>query len=74
MDYTDQIIKELKKQGVKGNLTSNTNLKEVGLDSLDLMDMVVKLEDKFNIMVPDEELENIKTIGDLDKLIIKLKG
>ena len=30
-------------------------------DSLDVVDLVMSLEDEFNIEIPDEEIENIKT-------------
>ena len=33
-------------------------------DSLDVVDLVMSLEDEFGIEIPDEEIENIKTVGD----------
>lgn len=38
-------------------------------DSLDIVDLAMSIEDAFDIEVPDEELENIKTVGDIVKLI-----
>ena len=38
-------------------------------DSLDLVDLVMSFEDEFQIEVPDEDLENIKTFGDIVKYI-----
>ncbi|MDO4154707.1 MAG: acyl carrier protein [Candidatus Fimenecus sp.] len=38
-------------------------------DSLDLVDLVMSFEDEFQIEVPDEDLENIKTVGDIVKYI-----
>ena len=38
-------------------------------DSLDVVDLVMSLEDEFNIEIPDEEIENIKTVGDIVKYI-----
>jgi acyl carrier protein len=73
MNYQDLIIKTLKKRGAKGELNSNSEFKNMGIDSLDLMDMIVELEDKLEIRVPDDELENIRTIKDLTALVDKLK-
>ena len=42
---------------------------DLGADSLDVVEMLVTIEDEFNITVEDEEIENIKTIGDLVKFI-----
>ena len=38
---------------------------DLGADSLDLADLVMSLEDEFDLEVPDEDVEKIKTIGDL---------
>ncbi len=38
-------------------------------DSLDVVDLVMSLEDEFNIEIPDEEIENIKTVGDVVRYI-----
>ena len=38
-------------------------------DSLDLVDLVMSFEDEFQIEVPDEDVENIKTVGDIVKYI-----
>ena len=38
---------------------------DLNADSLDLVDLLMSLEDEFDVEVPDEEVENIKTVGDL---------
>jgi acyl carrier protein len=73
MNYQELIVKALKKRGAKGDLSPNSKFKNMGLDSLDLMDMVIQLEDELNIRVPDDELEELNTIKDLVDLINKLK-
>jgi acyl carrier protein len=37
---------------------------DLGADSLDLVEVVMALEDEFSLSIPDEALENIKTVGD----------
>ena len=34
-------------------------------DSLDVVDLVMSLEDEFSIEIPDEQIENVKTVGDI---------
>lgn len=34
-------------------------------DSLDIVDMVMTLEDEFGIEVPDDAIENLRTVGDV---------
>ncbi|MBE6747744.1 MAG: acyl carrier protein [Ruminococcaceae bacterium] len=51
-------------------ITMNTTLNdELDIDSLDLVDLVMTVEDEFSIELPDEALEGMKTIGDLVKYI-----
>ena len=42
---------------------------DLGADSLDIVDLVMSLEEEFDVEVPDEEVENIKTVGDIVKFI-----
>ena len=38
---------------------------DLGADSLDVVDLLMSIEDEFDVEVPDEEIENIKTVGAL---------
>jgi acyl carrier protein len=42
---------------------------DLGADSLDLVELVMAFESEFNIDIPDEEAEKIKTVGDAVKKI-----
>lgn len=56
------------------SLTEQTSFKEdLGADSLDLFEMMMALEEEFNVEIPTDDLENIKTIGDVDQYIQKLQ-
>ncbi len=44
---------------------------DLGADSLDVVEMLMTLEDEFNVTVTDEESVNLKTVGDIVKLIDK---
>lgn len=53
-----------------GTLTESTSFKEdLGADSLDLFEMVMALEEEFNVEIPTEDLEGIQTIGDVEAYI-----
>jgi acyl carrier protein len=39
-------------------------LDDLGADSLDIVELVMSLEEKFDIEIPDEDAEKIQTIGD----------
>jgi len=38
---------------------------DLGADSLDLVDLAMALEENFHLDIPEEELENIRTVGDV---------
>ena len=47
-------------------ITADTDLQEdLGADSLDVVDLLMSIEDEFEVEVPDEQIENIKTVGSL---------
>jgi acyl carrier protein len=42
---------------------------DFGADSLDFVDLVMTLEEEFEVEFPDDEIKNIRTVGDLVKYI-----
>ena len=51
-------------------LTEETSFKDdLGADSLDLFEMVMAFEEEFEVEIPTEDLENIKTIGDVESYL-----
>ncbi len=53
-------------------LTLETDIaKDLNADSLDVVEVLMSIEDEFDVEIPDEEIENIKTIGDLVEYIEK---
>ena len=47
-------------------ITADTDLQEdLGADSLDVVDLLMSIKDEFEIEIPDDEIENIKTVGSL---------
>ena len=52
------------------DITLNSDIvDDLGADSLDLVDLVMSIEDEFEIEVPDEAIEEIKTVDDAVKYI-----
>lgn len=42
---------------------------DLGADSLDVVDLVMSFEEAFDIEIPDDQVEKIKTVGDIVKFI-----
>ena len=48
------------------NVTMDSDIiEDFEADSLDVVDLVMSLEDEFSIEIPDEHIENVKTVGDI---------
>jgi acyl carrier protein len=46
-------------------ITVDTTLEDLGADSLDLVELVMTLEDEFNIQIEDDAMDSLKTVGDV---------
>lgn len=61
-------IKEaiVEKLGVEeSKVTENASfINDLGADSLDTVELIMELENRFNIQIPDEDQEKIQTVGD----------
>jgi acyl carrier protein len=47
------------------NITIDTNLQEMGIDSLDVFTLLFELENAFKISIPDDDVRSIKTVNDI---------
>ncbi len=55
-------------------LTEDKSLRDdLGLDSLDTIDLTIKCERKFDIQIPDDVVENFSTVGDVVQYICASK-
>ena len=56
------------------DVTLESNIAEdLGGDSMDVVDLIMSIEDEFAIEVPDDQVENIKTVGDIVNYIENVK-
>lgn len=67
-EYIESTIKEVisEKLGVEKSKIKNENslVDDLGADSLDLVELTMEFEEKFNKQIPDEDAEKIKTVQD----------
>lgn len=48
----------------EADLTLETSFDDLNADSLDVVELIMALEEEFDIEIPDEDAEKIKTVGD----------
>lgn len=59
----------------EGWTTRETRLEEdLGLDSLDIVELAMDVEDEFHIEVKDRDLGKFSKVGDIIDYVLKLKG
>ena len=59
-----QILKITKKE-----VTLDSDIKSLGLDSLDVVDLLMDLEDKYGVEFENEEMTSLVTVNDVVKAI-----
>lgn len=64
MKYKDEVFKMISSRTSK-SFDLNTNIRDLGLDSLDLVEMVIEFQEKYGIEIPTQKMSQIKTIQDL---------
>jgi len=56
-------------------VTLDANIQDdLGADSLDVVDLVMSFQDEFDFEIPDDQVENFKTVGDVVKYIENKTG
>jgi acyl carrier protein len=68
LDKVKKIVAEQLEVGID-SLTLETTFEEIDADSLDIVELVMALEEEFDLEISDQEIENIKTVGDVVKYI-----
>lgn len=71
LDILFNILSE-KTGACKDELSIDTQLDTIIADSLELMEVIMEIEDEFDISIPNEDIVPFETIGDLSNYIEKL--
>lgn len=65
MNIKEQVLEGLKKVVNGKEVSLDSNLKELGLDSLDVVDMLMDLEEKFGIEFENDEMMAFNVVSDI---------
>ena len=68
MELQDKVIKlvsEATKMDVANIGPQTSFVDDLNLDSLDMVELMMKMEDEFGVEIPEDETENLKSIGDV---------
>lgn len=69
MDIKAKLADVFAKKAKDAKLDSETKLEDLGLDSLDKIELLYDIEDEFGIEFDNEEMQGFATVGDIYKAI-----
>ena len=71
-DVRDVVVEQLSVPAENVKMDSNI-IEDLGADSLDVVELVMALEEKFDVEIPDSDAEKLKTIADVVSFVEGLK-
>jgi acyl carrier protein len=73
---TDVVRRMLIERSINHPLTEDADLREVGLTSLDMVDLVLSVESAFDLQIPEIQITpaNFRSIASIDALLSALRG
>jgi acyl carrier protein len=71
---TQEIIDLVQAEVGTIDLTANSTLQGVGLDSLRVMTLIFKIEARYDFLLDDEDADDLQTVGDLAALVVRRIG
>lgn len=74
MTIKERVINELKEyvHPADVEITDESTFEELGLDSLDYVEMSMAVEEEFDIEIPDGDYENLQTVGSFIQRVTEL--
>ncbi|MDY4787785.1 MAG: phosphopantetheine-binding protein [Bacilli bacterium] len=69
MNTFEQFVKILKEKASVSDIKSESELRSLGIDSLDLVEIIMDIEEQFGIQFENDELNKFVTVDDVVKAI-----
>ena len=69
-EVTHEIIDLVTSEAKEADVTADSILQDVGLDSLKFMSVVFKIEAHYDIELQEEDADDLRTVGDLANLVL----
>lgn len=74
MSIKEQVLTGLKDKLALSSIDENSRLQDLGIDSLDVVEYLLEIEERYGVEFPPEEMADLKTINDLVLLIEKKRN
>ena len=74
LEEVKQIVAEFTTKPPEDIQESDALIVNLGCDSLDIVEITMEVEEHFDISVPDEQSQEIRTVGDIADGVLRLRG
>jgi acyl carrier protein len=73
---TEVVRRMLMERSIDGTVTADADLREIGLTSLDMVDLVLSVECAFDLQIPEAQITpaNFRSISAIDALVSTLRA
>ena len=68
---TQEILDAVRAEVEAVDLTADSTLQSGGLDSLKVMSLIFKIEERYDILLDEEDGDDLRTVGDLAALVVR---
>ena len=68
--FTD-IAKKVEKDRKLPEISRETSVSSLGIDSVSMMEIVGCIEDELDITIPDEKLAQLRTVADIERVVLE---
>jgi acyl carrier protein len=73
---TEVVRRMLRERSIDGTVTADADLRDIGLTSLDMVDLVLSVECAFDLQIPEAQITpaNFRSISAIDALVSTLRS
>ena len=65
------VVRKVEKDKKFPDIQRETSVSSLGIDSVSMMEIVGCLEDELDITIPDEKLAQLRTVGDIERVVLE---
>lgn len=69
-----EIARKVEKGKTFPTLTRDAKITSLGIDSVAMMEIIGVIEDELDIVIPDEKLATLQTVGDIERVVKEQSG
>ena len=71
VDMFARIARKVEKDKTFPVMTREVKISDLGIDSVAMMEIIGEVEDELDLTIPDEKLGQLKTVGDIEKVVLE---